>query len=415
MDDEKLRSEIFDLIELQTEGGYWDFKEMWNDQKTSLLHDIICMANNLENRDAYIIFGVRDSKDPKGFGIVGTNLDSDFRKDQEQLITFLRDKKFIGGIRPTVYLRTIMYSENIQLDVIIIKNSIKTPYYLSEKFEGVFANNIYVRIGDTNTPKDKSADIDKIEYLWKKRLGIDLSPFEKVKFLLEQTKDWLPMGTDGIHSSVGFEKQWFHTQYPEYTISYELDESAFDNGKIDTIESDIYWLNQLGRLLHNTYMYKLNVKYHSTVLYSTPLIMADNFRFNRVLWKHKYIEKDIIHYFRYAYIEQDHIDYLIDRWLNNSYETIPQTLEFNIIEPVEPWKSQPEYVAEYNPYCVVPVFKNSEEHILFGKFLVDNIEKLTDTLGLPPDAMCTNIEYIEYLCKTGKYIIKLLNEWRIKE
>ena len=106
MDDNKLRSEILGLIELQTEGGYWDFKEKWSKNKTDLLHDIICMANNLENRDAYIIYGVRDSKDSKGFEVVGIELDSEERKDQQQLITFLRDKKFAGGIRPTVFLKT---------------------------------------------------------------------------------------------------------------------------------------------------------------------------------------------------------------------------------------------------------------------------------------------------------------------
>ncbi|WP_412245615.1 hypothetical protein [Faecalibacillus intestinalis] len=35
------------------------------------------------------------------------------------------------------------------------------------------------RVVDTNTPKTSSADFDKIEYLWKKRLGLDLSPLER--------------------------------------------------------------------------------------------------------------------------------------------------------------------------------------------------------------------------------------------
>ena len=51
----ELMEEIQSLIELKTEGDYWDFKEMWHDNKASLLHDIICMANNQVGRDAYII------------------------------------------------------------------------------------------------------------------------------------------------------------------------------------------------------------------------------------------------------------------------------------------------------------------------------------------------------------------------
>ncbi|MFR9257126.1 MAG: helix-turn-helix domain-containing protein, partial [Merdibacter sp.] len=66
MDLTALRSEILDLISLKTEGEYWDFKGKWHDNNADLLHDIICMANNLANRDAYLIIGVSDSKSPNG-------------------------------------------------------------------------------------------------------------------------------------------------------------------------------------------------------------------------------------------------------------------------------------------------------------------------------------------------------------
>ena len=50
-----LYEEISELIDLKTEGDYWDFKVQWHENKADLLHDIICMANNLANRDAYLI------------------------------------------------------------------------------------------------------------------------------------------------------------------------------------------------------------------------------------------------------------------------------------------------------------------------------------------------------------------------
>lgn len=58
----KLEEEISNLIEQKTEGAYWDFKQQWyeDNQDSSLLHDVICMANNLVGRDAYIIIGVED-------------------------------------------------------------------------------------------------------------------------------------------------------------------------------------------------------------------------------------------------------------------------------------------------------------------------------------------------------------------
>ena len=59
------KSEIQDLISLKQEGAYWDFKREWYSQnkKDDLLHDIICMSNNLSNRDAYIIIGVDEEND----------------------------------------------------------------------------------------------------------------------------------------------------------------------------------------------------------------------------------------------------------------------------------------------------------------------------------------------------------------
>jgi predicted HTH transcriptional regulator len=55
-----LKNQIIELISLKQEGPYWDFKKEWylKEKDSDLLHDIICMANNLENRDAYIIIGV---------------------------------------------------------------------------------------------------------------------------------------------------------------------------------------------------------------------------------------------------------------------------------------------------------------------------------------------------------------------
>ena len=128
----ELLEEIQRLIALETEGDYWDFKEMWHNNKASLLHDIICMANNQVGRDAYIIFGVSDSKSQDGVKVKGVQQAG--RKDQQHLIDFLRDKKFAGGVRPPVYLQTLEILDEAgvykQVDVAIIQNSSKTPFFL---------------------------------------------------------------------------------------------------------------------------------------------------------------------------------------------------------------------------------------------------------------------------------------------
>lgn len=59
------KEEILRLISLKQEGAYWDIKKEWYEEgkQPDLLHDIICMANNLENRDAYIIIGSDEEND----------------------------------------------------------------------------------------------------------------------------------------------------------------------------------------------------------------------------------------------------------------------------------------------------------------------------------------------------------------
>lgn len=43
-----LKNEVEELISMKQEGPYWDFKREWHTENGDLLHDIICMANNLE-------------------------------------------------------------------------------------------------------------------------------------------------------------------------------------------------------------------------------------------------------------------------------------------------------------------------------------------------------------------------------
>lgn len=79
--------------------------------------------------------------------------------------------------------------------------------------------------------------------------------------------------------------------FSEFTLSYRLCRERFAGGRIDSVEHEMYWMNKLPRPLHNAFLYILDVKYHSTVLYSTLAVFADNFRFQRVLWKSQYYFK----------------------------------------------------------------------------------------------------------------------------
>lgn len=263
MPNKSLKNIIQELIELRIEGDYWDFKAKWHENNADLLHDIICMANNIVNRDAYIIIGVTDSKSQNGVQIVGVPADN--RKNQQNLIDFLKDKSFAGDVRPTVYVETIMIEQEI--DVIIIQNTIKVPYYLIEPYhfgkECVQSGHVYVRIGDTNTPKNKCADIDKVEYLWRKRFGLNMTPIQQLGLLLDDPDSW-----EGNFTS---SDMIYHQLYPQYRIQLiETDEDFKDNIILNNIAD------------HNPDKHfaarKIKVYYNTTILYQDDVIYFDGYR-----------------------------------------------------------------------------------------------------------------------------------------
>lgn len=212
-----LREEILMLIQTKREGEYWDFKEKYHLNAANLLHDIICMANNLVDRDSYIIFGIRDQT----FEIVGVK-DDENRRNQQQMIDFLKHKKFSAGIRPSIKMQSLMIMQE-EVDVIIIKNSTTTPYFLIEDFSSygrkVRSGHIYTRIGDTNTDIDKVADINYIEYLWKKRFMLMHSPLEQIIKRLEHKEEWVL-----DECSEGY--IYYNIYKPEFKIVLYEDENA---------------------------------------------------------------------------------------------------------------------------------------------------------------------------------------------
>ena len=267
----ELLEEIQRLIALETEGDYWDFKEMWHNNKASLLHDIICMANNQVGRDAYIIFGVSDSKSQDGVKVKGVQQAG--RKDQQHLIDFLRDKKFAGGVRPPVYLQTLEILDEAgvykQVDVAIIQNSSKTPFFLVENFRDrdkeIRAGYIYTRIGDTNTAIDSIADLDKIEYLWRKRFGLDLSAVEKLLRLLDSPDDWI--------GDLNWGNFKYHKYFPEFQIHITQieDQAQFSENSIMKNIAD----HQADKKYSVS---NVVITYHSTVLYQEHVLYLDGGR-----------------------------------------------------------------------------------------------------------------------------------------
>lgn len=251
---------ILELINLRQEGGYWDFKKEWyksdNKGKQDLLHDIICMSNNLDSRDAFIIIGVNEDDN---YNLRDVSEDNG-RKNTQNIVDFLKDKKFAGGLRPMVYVKSYQISGKT-IDVIVILNDNNTPYYLTDNFQGIRANYIYTRIQDTNTPIDRSADIDKVEFLWRKRLGLTQTVLERFEIYLEDYENW----NDGPYG----EMQKYYKYFPEFTIEYMSAKDGRDG-------YEYYLFSQTDSSPH---WYDIQFKYHQTLLKELLGVALDGGRY----------------------------------------------------------------------------------------------------------------------------------------
>ena len=132
MDQEELTALVVGLLATKREDDWWDFKQEHQHDKAELVHDIICMANNMECRDAYIIIGIDEEKE---CSIQDVKNDSN-RRNTQKMVDFLRDKKFAGGVRPRVVVEPLQVEDG-EIDIIIIKNDYYTPYFLEENYKGV--------------------------------------------------------------------------------------------------------------------------------------------------------------------------------------------------------------------------------------------------------------------------------------
>lgn len=247
------------LISYKQEGPFWDFKREWysKDKLDDLLIDIICMANNLSDCDAYIIIGIDEKTDYQ----VKDVTDDPNRKTTQNVVDFLRTKNFAGENRPIVTIEPVEM-DNATIDVIVVHRSSNTPFYLCKRSNKVEAYHIYVRVQDTNTPHNESADIVHVEQLWKKRFGLHLSPLERVKSFLMHPEDWDDSPVD--------ESIKFYRYAPEYTASYTHSADDGRNGY------EYYHFFQYDNTPHWADLF---IKYHQTVIFASGAAILDGGRY----------------------------------------------------------------------------------------------------------------------------------------
>lgn len=252
--DVAFEDEIKSLIQKKYEGTYWDFKRQWHDKSnpSSLLYDIICFANNTAWHDAYIIIGVDEQHD---YQLVDVANDIN-RRNTCDLVNFLRDKPFAAQVRPEVEVRTLSINA-VFLDVIVIRATRNTPYYLIKDSDKVFADHIYSRVMDANTDRNKSADPWIVEKLWANRFALNAPAFDRALRLLQSPQDWL--------LEPGDDPGYYHSVFPEFTIHYEYDETR--NGM------EYYLFSQINSTPH---WYDLKLMCHQTTLFSCICASLDS-------------------------------------------------------------------------------------------------------------------------------------------
>lgn len=378
MKDFDLQKEIEMLIGSKREDDYWDFKEKHHSNKANLIHDILCMANNRADSDAFIVYGIADSN----YNVVGVENDEN-RRNQQNIIDILKSKKFISGIRPRIEMRTFKI-ENHEVDVLTIKNSTDTPYFLTENFKDsgriVYAHHIYTRVGDTNTDIDKSADINNIEYLWKKRFLLNRSPFEQIIKRLENKKEWKR-----------YEDTYFNIYNPEFTITLEEDDKNL------TPEFYSY------AMMNETTLFQiLNVNYFGTKLFTRQAVALDGGRYLTPIpeWGFLHFGKNKLRpdFALKYFIKKDPV-YKLNVFLYNEDDGEEQCARDRLFE-------------------VVLLFVDNTEHEMFMEYVHLNHNDLLEKIETFGD----DYSWIEsenkikdrQRLKTGQALKLMLNEYRTK-
>lgn len=347
MDESLLLDELHKLLSLQQEGEYWDYKLEWHNSKTNLLHDIICMANNLANHDAYIFIGINNN-----YEIIGVSQNDPNRKNTQNIVCTLRGAKFVGGMRPIVYVKTIFPKPNTEIDVIVIKNSRNTPYVLSEYCnDGITTIRqgcIYTRNMDGNTPINATADNDQAEKLWRKRFHMDDTAIEKLNHYLEKPESWEKDSRRDVY---------YYKYAPEYTFEFEYnpDDHFIDNDFLCKMYTD------------NTATYSpINFKVYNCSIITEYYTGMDGSRFPTIKPNRDYISNGK--------------KGSKEKWLTMTY-VVEGTVLFGIYSFLQKDRGYISNLQREKWLEHVIVFKDNEEKEAFKKYIKDNYTHIAQAIN----------------------------------
>lgn len=218
---------LYELLDTR-EDEYHDFKEIWykKNKQAELVKDIFSFVNTTHHEDSYLIMGVTDD-----LKIVGVETDEN-RKNQQNIIDFLRGLPIAGQVIPKITIETITILGH-EIDVITIHNTDNVPVFLSESKEFKFKNEkgkqvtvgtitagqIFSREKDVNTAIDGTVDFHQTEQLWKKRLGLDLPIDARYGHVLDDHSNW------SYYENRDWESGFLYMPDPDFhVLLHDLDE-----------------------------------------------------------------------------------------------------------------------------------------------------------------------------------------------
>lgn len=179
------KEKILELIS-KSEDEIHDFKQEWykSSQHSEFIKDIFSFVNTSHHEDCYIIIGVDDDRN-----IIGLDENDEKRRSQQQLIDWVRTWPTANNMLPPIEINSLTIDSKL-VDVITIKDTNNIPIYLSKRYKGVDAWQIFTRNKDVNTPRNDSANFWDIEELWRKRFSLDQTIQNRYIEVLKDIKNW---------------------------------------------------------------------------------------------------------------------------------------------------------------------------------------------------------------------------------
>lgn len=257
-----LENVIKELISLNKEGDSWDFKLKHHSNSAELVHDVLCLANNIHAKGSrYLIFGVA----PSDYSIQGVQ---EQQNRQAEILDILSAARFAGGVYPDVSLQALTL-DGKRIDVLIIRDTKDKPFYLEKEYaktskEGtkpftVNAGTIYSRVRDRNTARNEVATYSDIEKMWRQKFGLDDNPTDKIYRYLGDPKNWQDVSG----------RIWYYKTFPEFTV--EISEHSSDVGPTEDC-----WVRAATN--PSAYYSQISLKYHQTILWSGMSVTIDGAR-----------------------------------------------------------------------------------------------------------------------------------------